>query len=45
MKVDVLSRKNQIDIIDDSKNVKLLKGELWTRQVSMEAKVILIREN
>jgi len=45
MKVDILFRKDQVDTIDDNKDVKLLKDELWTRQVSMEVEVIVIRKN
>jgi len=34
-----------VDTTDDNKDVKLLKDELWTRQVSMEVEVIVIRKN
>ena len=43
MRVDILSRKDQVDTTDDNKNTKMLKDELWTRQVSTEAEVIVLR--
>ena len=45
MKADVLSRKDQVDIKEDNKNVKLLKEELWTRRVTTKAEVVIIRRN
>jgi len=45
MEVNILFRKDQVDTTDDNKDVKLLKDELWTRQVSMEVEVIVIRKN
>ena len=45
MKVDILSRKDQVDITEDNKYVKLLKDKLWTSQVNTETKVIIIRGN
>ena len=43
--MDILSRKDQVNTIEDNKNIKMLKDKLWTRQVSMEAEVVVIREN
>ena len=43
--MNVLSRKDQVDTMEDNKNIKMLKDKLWTRQVSMEAEVVVIREN
>ena len=43
--MDILSRKDQVDTIEDNKNIKMFKDKLWTRQVSMEAEVVVIREN
>ena len=43
-RVDILSRKDQIDITDD-KDIKMLKNELQTRQVSIKAEVIVLRRN
>ena len=34
-----------MDTIEDNKNVKVLKNELWTIQVIIEAEVVIIREN
>jgi len=31
MKVDILSRKDQVDTTDDNKDIKILKEELWIR--------------
>jgi len=45
MKVDVLSRKDQVNTKENNKNVKLLKNELWTRRVTTEAEVVIIRRN
>jgi len=45
MEVNILFRKDQVDTTDDNKDFKLLKDELWTRQVSMEVEVIVIRKN
>ena len=45
MRVGILSRKDQVDTADDTKDTKMLKDELWTRQVSTEVEVIILREN
>ena len=34
-KVDILSRKDQVDTKKDNKNMQMLKEELWTRQQIM----------
>ena len=39
MKADILSRKDQVDTMDNNKN------ELWIRQVTMKAEVIIIRKS
>ena len=44
-KADILSKKNQIDTTDDNKNVQVLKNEIWTRQVVIEAKLMIIKRN
>ena len=44
-KVNVLSRKDQVDTIDDNRNVKLLKDELWIRQIKTEVEVVIIRKS
>ena len=31
MRADILSRKDQVNTIDDNKDIKMLKNELWTR--------------
>jgi len=45
MKADVLSRKDQVDTMDNNKDIKLLKDELWIRQMKIEAKVVIIRKS
>ena len=32
MKVDILSRKKQVNTKEDNKDVQLLKDEMWTRK-------------
>ena len=34
-----------MNTMEDNKDVKVLKNELWTRQVIIEAEVVIIREN
>ena len=36
IKVDILSRKDQVDTWEDNKDVKMLKEELWTRRTTVE---------
>ena len=45
MKTDILSRKDQVDTMDDNRDIKLLKDELWMRQMKIEAKVMIIRKS
>jgi len=40
-KVDILSRKEQVDTKEDNKDVQLLKDEMWTRKTT--AKVTMLR--
>jgi len=42
MKADILSRKDQVNIKKDNKNVWLLKKELWTRKTTAE--VIMLKK-
>ena len=42
-KVDILSRKDQVDTKDDNKDVQVLKEELWTRRTMAE--VIMLKRN
>jgi len=41
--VDILSRKDQVDIKKDNKDVQLLKEELWTRRTKTE--VTMLKRN
>ena len=34
--MDILSRKDQVDIWEDNKDVKILKEELWTRRTTVK---------
>ena len=43
--MDILSRKDQVDMKDDDKNIKMLKDKLWIRRISTEAKIAMFREN
>jgi len=43
IKVDVLSKKDQVDTKDDNKDVKLFKDKLWTKRVVTEAEIVIIR--
>jgi len=36
-------RKDQVDTIEDNKNIKMLKDKLWLRQVNMKTEVVVIR--
>ena len=40
MKVDILSRKDQVNTKEDNKNVQLLKEELWTRRTTVEVMML-----
>jgi len=42
-KVNILSKKSQVDNTDDNKNVQVLKKELWMRQIITEAEITIIR--
>ena len=47
-KVDILSRKDQINTQDNNKDVQMLKEELWTRKITAEVTVLWrkeVREN
>ena len=35
-KVDILSRKDQVNIKEDNKDVQLLKDEMWTRKTTVK---------
>jgi len=44
-RVDILSRKDQEDIKEGNKDVKMLKDELWKRRQVMEVKITMFRRN
>ena len=43
-KANILSRKDQVNIKEDNKNILILKEEIWTKRQIM-AEVTLIRKN
>ena len=43
MKVDILSRKDQVNMQDDNKDIQILKEELWKRKTTAE--IIMLRRN
>jgi len=44
-RVDILFRKDQVDMTEDNKDIKMLKNELWIRRISIEVRVVMIRKN
>jgi len=44
-RADILSRKDQVDMMEDIKNIKMLKDKLWKRRMSIEAEVAMLRGN
>jgi len=36
MKANILSRKNQVDMKENNKDVQLLKEQLWVRRTTVE---------
>ena len=40
IKVDILSRKDQVNTKEDNKDVQLLKEELWTRRMTAEVTML-----
>ena len=39
-KADILSRKDQVNMKEDNKNIQLLKEELWSRRITAEITII-----
>ena len=42
-KADILSRKDQVDMRDDNKDVQILKEELWIRRTT--AGIMMLKRN
>jgi len=40
-KIDILSRKKQVNTKEDNKDVQLLKDEMWTRKTTV--KIMMLR--
>jgi len=45
MKVNILSRKDQVNTQDDNKDVQMLKEELWRRRTTTTAEIKMLRKN
>ena len=43
MKVDILSRKDQVDTQKDNKDIQMIKEELWTRRITAE--IIMLKRH
>jgi len=39
-KADILSRKNQVNMKEDNKNIQMLKEELWTKRTTAEVTML-----
>ena len=44
-RADILSRKDQVDMTENNKDIKMLKDELWKRRISIEAEIAIFRGN
>ena len=38
--MDILSRKDQVDIKDNNKNIQILKEEVWIRKTTVEITIL-----
>ena len=45
IRVDILSRKDQVNTKDNNKDIKMLKDKLWTRRVSIEVEITMFKRN
>ena len=45
IRADILLRKDQVDMMEDIKNIKMLKNKLWKRRMSIKAEVAMLRGN
>ena len=44
-RADILLRKDQVDMTENNKDIKMLKDELWKRRISIEAEIAIFRGN
>lgn len=44
-RVDILSRKDQVDTKKDNKNIKILKDKLWKQRQVMVAEIAIFKGN
>ena len=45
MRIDILSRKYQVNLKKDNKNIKMLKNKLWKMRISTKAKIAMFKRN
>jgi len=43
-RVDILSRKDQVDTKEDKKDIKILKDKLWKRRITIKVKIAIFRK-
>jgi len=44
-RVDIISRKDQVDTKKDNKNIKILKDELWKQRQVIVAEITIFKGN
>ena len=44
-RADILLRKDQVDMTENNKDIKMLKDESWKRRISTEAEIAIFRGN
>ena len=44
-RVDILSRKDQVDTKKDNKNIKILKDKLWKQRQVIVAEIAIFKGN
>ena len=45
MKADILSRKDQVNMKNDNKDIQVLKEELWMRKTTAEVVMVKNKQN
>ena len=45
MKADILSRKDQVNMKNDNKDIQVLKEELWMRKTTAEVVMLKKKQN
>jgi len=44
-RANILSRKDQVDMTKNNKDIKMLKDELWKRRIGAVAEIAIFRGN